>query len=82
MEPERTSTPLYQKGKKNRLSMSLDTESTEMISKEEAIRICKEHGISEQDARAEFEKIDIDNDDEMPRNITSKIVDNLSNKLK
>ncbi|KAL4902086.1 hypothetical protein BDW74DRAFT_158998 [Aspergillus multicolor] len=82
MEPERSSTPLYQKGRKARLSMSLDTGSTDMISKEEAIRICKEHGISEADARAEFEKIDIDNDDEMPRNITSKVVDNLSNKLK
>jgi Ca2+-binding EF-hand superfamily protein len=39
-----------------------------MISKEEVVRICKQHGLSPQDAKREFEKIDIDNDGEMPRN--------------
>ncbi|KAL4999846.1 hypothetical protein BDV10DRAFT_183993 [Aspergillus recurvatus] len=61
---------------------SLGTDSTDMISKEEAVRICKQHGLSAQDAKREFEKIDIDHDGEMPRNIASKIVDNLAEKLK
>ncbi|KAL4736892.1 hypothetical protein BDV11DRAFT_172474 [Aspergillus similis] len=53
-----------------------------MISKEETVRICKQHGLSPHDAKKEFEKIDIDNDGEMPRNIASRIVDNLASKLK
>jgi Ca2+-binding EF-hand superfamily protein len=39
-----------------------------MVSKEEVVRICKQHGLSAHDAKKEFEKIDIDNDGEMPRN--------------
>jgi hypothetical protein len=42
-----------------------------MISKEEVVCICKKHGLSPQDAKREFEKIDIDNDGEMPRNSCS-----------
>ncbi|KAL4812424.1 hypothetical protein BDW67DRAFT_188695 [Aspergillus spinulosporus] len=53
-----------------------------MISKEEVVRICKQHGLSPQDAKREFEKVDIDNDGELPRNIAGRIVDNLASKLK
>ncbi|KAL5042398.1 hypothetical protein BDW71DRAFT_211242 [Aspergillus fruticulosus] len=53
-----------------------------MISKEEAVRICKQHGLSAHDAKKEFEKLDMDHDGELPRNIAGRIVDNLADKLK
>ncbi|KAL4961185.1 uncharacterized protein BDV14DRAFT_181075 [Aspergillus stella-maris] len=41
-----------------------------MTSKDEVMRVFKQHGISDQDAKKAFEKVDIDNDDEMPRSGT------------
>ncbi|KAL4948839.1 hypothetical protein BDW69DRAFT_188884 [Aspergillus filifer] len=42
-------------------------DSNEMTSKDEVMRVFKQNGISDQDAKKAFEKVDIDNDDEMPR---------------
>jgi Ca2+-binding EF-hand superfamily protein len=38
-----------------------------MISKDEVVSTLSQHGISEQDAVKGFEKVDVDNDGELPR---------------
>ena len=45
-----------------------------MTSKDEVMRVFKQHGISDQDAKKAFEKVDIDNDDEMPRSGTLRAI--------
>ncbi|KAL4867038.1 hypothetical protein BDV12DRAFT_172068 [Aspergillus spectabilis] len=52
-----------------------------MITKDEVVSTLQQHGISEQDAVEGFEKVDIDNDGELPRAAAVKILDALSMKI-
>ncbi|KAL4882172.1 major facilitator superfamily domain-containing protein [Aspergillus karnatakaensis] len=55
--------------------------SSDMISKDEVVQTLSQHGIDAKDAKAGFEKVDVDNDGELPRSAAVKILDELSGKM-
>lgn len=44
-----------------------------MLSKQDAMRIFKDQGVSEEQTRKAFEEVDIDNDGELPRSGSLKL---------
>ncbi|KAL5335214.1 hypothetical protein BJX70DRAFT_375802 [Aspergillus crustosus] len=66
---------------KAQILKSLSSGSGEMLTKDEVVSTLSQHGISEQDAKKGFEKVDIDNDGELPKGAAVKILDALSMKM-